>query len=407
MTVKVNGNKSTPRLVQGGSPQGSLLGNSLFCIVTEQLNRSVAQTNEQFQPDQTPSFGSNGDDASIDTEASETGMISPIARPNVLDLTDSDSEEEILASNFIYFNPKNRIHDTELELSARADQSEIDREFGLPQGWKSAPITIKVYIDDLNSVEKITQENAISHITENKRVLRVHSPKTESLFERIYEKAEDIKMRVNQGKTQLLCISASVHDDVLSYIRPCVGGGQVESLSTDSLKIVGFTFERSPSVRLHIKLMCENFRAKLWSLRKLRRAGMGSDDLLVIYKASLRPIIEFACVTYGPMLTSEMSESIESLQLRSMKIVYGTRVSYRTVIDQTGLKTLEQRRYERIVKFAQKTANSPLFKERWFPKNRPLLHNLRETKTYLEEHARTDRLYKSPLFTMRRIMNTI
>ena len=48
-------------------------------------------------------------------------------------------------------------------------------------------------------------------------------------------------------------------------------------------------------------------------------------------------------------------------------------------------------------------ANSERFGS-WFPRN-DNVRELRRTKTYKEEYARTERLYNSPLYAMRRILN--
>ena len=400
MVVKVNKEKSVPRYVPGGSPQGSIMGNYLFCVVTTQFNECVPTREDLLQV--TPPFDDNGTERS-DSDEGEIDL-SPISRPIHDIALDSEEEEyEIRASNFIYFNPANRIDDT--VVSVQAGQNTINEEFGYPEGWTEHPATIKVYIDDLNSIEKINQMNAISLISANKRELKVHSPMIERLFENISERADEIKMRVNQDKTQVLCIHASIHDNVTCYIRPLVKGNRKETVSGTSLKIVGFSFDGNPSVNFHVRLMCLKFRSKLWSLRQLKRSGMGQLDLLCVYKSVLRPVIEFACVTYGPMLTREMSEEIEKLQLRVMKIIYGVTVSYGTVLRETELETLEARRWERIRKFAIKAQKNEKYSAKWFPKARDHQYNTRRPKTFLEETSKTQRLYRSPIFTMRRILN--
>ena len=190
---------------------------------------------------------------------------------------------------------------------------------------------MKVYVDDVNSIEKIRQTDSQSTIGQNKRLLLVHSPKTEHFFEEVNHKAEEIGMVVNQSKTQLLCLSASIHDQVSSYIRPLIGGNQAETRSGSSLKILGFNFNTCLTVSFHIQALCGKFQSNLWSLRQLRRSGMKPCYMINIYKTTLGPIIEYTCVTYGPMLNNQQSTSLERLQLRSLKIVYGINISYATV----------------------------------------------------------------------------
>ena len=398
MSVRINNVQSVPKLVSGGAPQGCLLGGLIFCMVLEVLNSGSEIT---------PPLSANGRDLTDYSSDEENYVpLSPIARP-VLDVTGGDlevEEDEMIAMGFARV-PINRIDDTTYSLCA--DQSEIFHHMGLPERWLPRELEIKIYVDDLNVLEKACQENAISHLTTNKRHLKVHAPKVENYFEHIFVRAETMQMKVNQKKNQILAISASINDNVTAYIRPTVGGQTNQTLSGSTLKIVGYTFGNKPSVSTYINLMCTKFRSKLWGFRKLKTAGMSQCDLMVTYKSVLRPIIEFASPTYGPMLTDDMSNSIEQLQLRAMKIVYGNCVSYATVLNMTNLESLADRRDKAIQKFAIKTSLNPRFADKWFPKNDNTNHNTRHPKTYKEFTCKTARLYNSPLYHMRRVLNNL
>ena len=405
MSVKVNGTKSKPKNVPGGSPQGSIMGGALYCLTTDQLNKCSPSADTSDSLNITPAIENNGIDESFAEGDDEQAELSPIARPEIdeLSLSDDEEEEEIRASDFVYFNPRNRWYDS--ELSIVAGQTTIYEEFGRPEGWQEEPLGVKVYIDDMNAVEKISQENATSEISQRKRILKIHAPKLQVFLERVSERASEIGMVVNQKKTQVLCISASIHDECKAYIRPTISETCTETISGGSLKIIGFHFNTKPTVGFHVEIMCQKFRCKLWSLRQLKKSGMGQVDLLVVYKTILRPVLEYACVTYGPMLTEEMNKNIEKLQLRVMKIIYGRTVSYNTVLEMTSLEILRERREKKLLRFAQKTLANERFASKWFPKANVHNYFTRNPKIFLEEKTRTNRLYNSPLYTMRRMLN--
>ena len=400
MSVKINGVYSEPKLVSGGAPQGCLLGGFIFCMVLEVLNCGTVEI--------TPNLSTNGRDlTNSSSDEDDYVPLSPIARPALdiaIGVAEEVEEDEMIAVGFARA-PVNRIDDTMVSLCA--DQSEIFQHLGLPERWTPSPLEIKVYVDDLNLLEKACQENAISHITTNKRQLKVHAPKIEGYFERVSVRAEAMQMKVNQKKTQILAISASINDQVTAYIRPTVGGQSTQTLSGSTLKIVGYTFGNKPNVGTHVDLMCAKFRNKLWGFRKLKSAGMSQSDLLITYKSVLRPIIEFASPTYGPMLTDEMSTLIEQLQLCAMKIIYGNCVSNATVLSLTDLEPLSTRRENAIQKFAVKTSLNPRFANKWFPKNENNNYNTRHPKIYKEFACKTSRLYNSPLYHMRRVLNNL
>ena len=191
----------------------------------------------------------------------------------------------------------------------------------------------------------------------------------------------------------------------MSYIRPTIKGNTSETGSGKELKILGFWFGEKPTVNLHVQKMCVKFRSRLWSLRKLKNSGLSVTDLVKIYTSVLRPVLEFACVTFGLMLSNDLSNVIERLQLRVFKIIYGLHVSYTTALETSGLKTLKTRRQELLQNFAQKTLQNPKFSHKWFPLAPETNHDTPFPKKFLEEESRTARLYNSPLFTMRRILN--
>ena len=405
MSVKVNSALSSPKSVPGGSPQGSLMANVLFCIVTEQLADCCDEVNNPGS-DVTPTFSNNGLSGNLSMVDDPPLDFSPIRPPGYSPTpsTHSSDEDEIRAQDFIYFRPiRNRINDT--VLSDRHSQPMIDDFLGVPDDWDDRDLEVRVYVDDMNVVEKTKQFGAISRISQEKRTLIIHSPKVENMFERISVKSDFIGMRVNQDKTQMICISASITDTTTTYIRPNIKGTITETSSTKSLKILGFWFDSRPGVSLQVEKICEKFRAKLWSLRILKRSGMKQTDLLRVYLCSLRPIIEYTCVTYGPMLTSTMADTIERLQLRAMKVVFGINVSYATVLRETNVEKLSSRRKTLLDKFANKIKNNPRYRDRWLPPARDNQYDIRKKKIFLEEHAKTDRLRNSPLFTIRRLLN--
>lgn len=63
------------------------------------------------------------------------------------------------------------------------------------------------YIDDTTVFEAVSLDNAIRHITGSRTQEVVRLGGLEMGLVELAERAEDFRMRVNVGKTQLLCIS--------------------------------------------------------------------------------------------------------------------------------------------------------------------------------------------------------
>ena len=136
----------------------------------------------------------------------------------------------------------------------------------------------------------------------------------------------------------------------------------------------------------------------------LMAAGVPIKDIVTIYSTTIRPVIEYAAQVYHPMMTKQQNDDLERLQRSSLKIIYGPKISYREALGLTGLPSLEERRKELLKKFAVKISGDSKYNN-WLPKSEQPAYSLRTHKKYREMHANPDRLYRSPLFTIRRTLN--
>ena len=177
-------------------------------------------------------------------------------------------------------------------------------------------------------------------------------------------------------------------------------------MSGNFLKILGFMFGPKPTVRYHVDNILNKARRKLWTLRHVKKAGMKEEDMMKIFNTIIRPCLEYAVPTFGPMLTEEMKNELESIQKRACKIVFGWDSSYSELIASGRVESLEKRREKLILNFAHKCVKNPRFVS-WFPERNydGMNVELRARQKYEEKYARTERLKKSPIFHMRRALN--
>ena len=73
----------------------------------------------------------------------------------------------------------------------------------------------------------------------------------------------------------------------------------------------------------------------------------------------------------------------------------------------SGLESLVERRHRLVDRFILKAVKNDKITDSWFPTKSFIHHNLRREKIFEEKFARTERLYKSPLYTFRRRLNEI
>ena len=101
----------------------------------------------------------------------------------------------------------------------------------------------------------------------------------------------------------------------------------------------------------------------------MRGAGALSDHLIKYYTCVLRPVLEFEAPNLQSMLTMEMSGFLELLQAKVLRIVFGSRTSYRTVLQFCNMERLDRQRKDLFRKFALKCSKNPRVSVRWFPLN--------------------------------------
>ena len=170
------------------------------------------------------------------------------------------------------------------------------------------------------------------------------------------------------------------------------------------MTLLGFKFGHRPNLDAHMELVWRKFNVRMWVIRHLKQSGVPDKDIAAVFASTIRPAIEYACPVYSPMLTKSQAEDLEKMQRRVLKVIYGHKTSYRDALSKAGIPTMSDRRASICERFANKTSASPQW-SRWFPLNPEQNYNLRRKQKFKEFHANTERLYRSPLYTMRRSLN--
>ena len=75
------------------------------------------------------------------------------------------------------------------------------------------------------------------------------------------------------------------------------------------------------------------------------------------------------------------------------------------MIEEQDICTLATRREELLEKIVETSLDNEKFNQKWFPVKNRHQYPTRGEKHYIEYKTRTDRLRKTPLYTMRRIAN--
>ena len=130
-------------------------------------------------------------------------------------------------------------------------------------------------------------------------------------------------------------------------------------------------------------------------IRVLRRGGVSAADLLVIYVALVRSVLEYCCVVWHNALPAHLSSEIERVQMRALRIIY-PRSSYQEAFQRAKIARLEDRRNELCMRaFDKITKGGPLSKH--LTPIRSIAHDytLRNSNSWTSFKCKTERFRRS------------
>ena len=281
----------------------------------------------------------------------------------------------------------------------------------VPPREDAVAVGTQVLVRKLTRIYKYVDDNVISekinfgqtptallngHPTKDKLAIS-----SQNAFRTIVRAALAKGMKVNNGKTNILCIS-----DPLNHLRKVhMFTEEGERLdSTEEMKVLGFTFSSRPTVHAHVDSIIKKFRQRYWSLRHLKKVGFDNAELVRVYKCNILPLADYAAVIYHSLLTDEQDEQLENAQTSALKCIFNHCLSARKLRKLAGIDSLRKRRIKLTDKFAAKCIGSERFAY-LFPEKTSRRSTRNTGEKYVEEFARCDRLRNSPLFYMRRRMN--
>ena len=153
-------------------------------------------------------------------------------------------------------------------------------------------------------------------------------------------------------------------------------------------------FDESPDCNAQVTNLIKRATRRKYLLRRFSKFLPGSD-LKLIYTSLVRSLLEYSAVSYTTQISKFQSNRLENVQKQCLKIMYGYHKSYDELLEISGLEMLENRRKKLFEKFAEKMSENKNYSD-FFPLNNCQRVN-RCTKIYKENHAKTDRLYRSPV----------
>ena len=92
----------------------------------------------------------------------------------------------------------------------------------------------------------------------------------------------------------------------------------------------------------HVESVLKKSSKRLYFLRQLKRARVSEKEMILFFCTCVRPILEYASPVFHYSLPSYLSNDIERIQRRALKIIYPN-LSYQEALVKSGLQNLHNR----------------------------------------------------------------
>ena len=232
------------------------------------------------------------------------------------------------------------------------------------------------FVDDL-TMSEVVQKGLPSHIQE-----AVDSLSRQSFLH---------DFQLNEIKCKELRICFCKTSPTLDPVK--VNGRPLEVVS--SAKILGLNVSDDLKWNVHIAELVKKASSRLFSLKQLKRSAVAPSELVLFYVTCIRSILEYACPVFHRALPSYLSDDLERLQKRAMKVIYPL-LSYTAALKESGLSTLHERREVISSKtFAAIKEDKSHKRHELLPKNTSGRYSLRNNRFFNLPKCKTERCKSS------------
>ena len=261
---------------------------------------------------------------------------------------------------------------------------------GAPQGTRCGPDDFKLLINDLDF-----QNPYLKYVDDTTVVTVSGDPLDEGMqveADHLIGWCKPNGMQLNEEKTKEMVIHFGKINDVSSVPLLVINGSCIQRV--DSFKLLGVVFNSRLTWSDHVQYILSKVSKRIFIIHHLVRIGIVSRDIVTVYCAMIRSVLEYCCSVWHSGLTKSESMDIERVQRRVLRIIFPA-LSYSDALSAAGITRLETRR-ENIVRECFQEMKCP---DHFLHHLVPVNDRLRETRdTYPFKLPRTRTLRGSQSF---------
>ena len=263
---------------------------------------------------------------------------------------------------------------------------------GVPQGTKLGPWLFVLIINDLRTTSVDDQFKFVDDVTISESVPKFAPSNIQNAVTDIQEWSEANRFRLHQKKCKELRIDFKKTRSSFPPIE--VNGEPLEVV--EEAKLLGLTITPTLKWNKHVNNIISKSSKRIYLLVQLKRARVPDKDILQFYSSCIRPILEYASTVFHYALPKYLSDEIERVQKRALRIVYPF-AHYKDGLIESGLETLYMRRKSACEKLFNQILADPRHKlnELVCRSESSLTYELHKEKQFYTPKFLTDRFKNS------------
>ena len=268
------------------------------------------------------------------------------------------------------------------------------------------------FIDDLSILEVINlamcgitsynfRQHVPSDIGTHGQYLPVENVQSQSHLNKVAKWTQENLMTLNTNKTKYMVVNftrnfqfntrINLENDLLEEVQEC--------------KLLGLTITNKLSWSKNTENVVKKANTRMLILHKLYDFNLPLEEMISIYTLFIRSAAEYCCVVWHSSITEEECRNIERIQKVALRIILQEDyLDYASALKLCGLDSLRDRRTKLSFSFAKKCLTSDKSSD-LFPLNVKTV-NTRPHEKYHVMHAKTERLAKSAVPYLQRLLNS-
>ena len=163
-----------------------------------------------------------------------------------------------------------------------------------------------------------------------------------------------------------------------------------------SAKILGLTIRDDLKWNDHIDNVTVKASQRVNLLKQLKRADIDCISLLQFYCACIRSVLEYACQSFHSSLPVYLSDQLERIQKRSLRIIYPD-LSYSEALTKSSMSTFQDTRELLCRKLFMEIVDNKGHKlhQRLLPPLNAITYKTRKSRKFRVPHCKTKRFSSS------------